>query len=99
MQLQPPLVPPPLPPLAGTFRANRFNHTLLAPTNEALAAAEGSLPPDVQGCERVLRFHTISRPGALPDDFRQGAAVMTLLPGHNVMIQYMRCVRPGPVAT
>ncbi|KAF6258036.1 hypothetical protein COO60DRAFT_1639422 [Scenedesmus sp. NREL 46B-D3] len=83
------------PGVAGTFRANKFNHTLLAPTNAALAAASASLPPDAAGRARVLQYHTIARPGALPDDFRPGAPLMTLLPGHEVTVRYTRLTIPA----
>jgi hypothetical protein len=38
----------------------------------------------------VLQYHVISRPGVLPDDFRPGAPLTTLLPGHDVTLRYTR---------
>lgn len=75
---------------AGSFRDNTFNHTLLAPTNDALAAASALVPSDEQGLTQVLQYHVIAQPGTLPDNFTQGAPLSTLLPGHNVVIRYRR---------
>ncbi|WIA29470.1 hypothetical protein OEZ86_011971 [Tetradesmus obliquus] len=86
---------PRAPGLAGSFRTNTFNYTLLAPTNDALAAASASVPSDVQGLTRVLQYHVIARPGTLPDNFTQGAPLSTLLPGNNLTIRYRRVTVPA----
>ncbi|WIA09383.1 hypothetical protein OEZ85_008789 [Tetradesmus obliquus] len=86
---------PRAPGLAGSFRTNTFNYTLLAPTNDALAAASASVPSDVQGLPRVLQYHVIARPGTLPDNFTQGAPLSTLLPGNNLTIRYRRVTVPA----
>ncbi|WIA08914.1 hypothetical protein OEZ85_008332 [Tetradesmus obliquus] len=86
---------PKAPGLAGSFRDNTFNHTLLAPTNDALAAASALVPSDEQGLTQVLQYHVIAQPGTLPDNFTQGAPLSTLLPGHNVVIRYRRVTVPA----